>query len=217
MKKDAYFISLEGGEGTGKSTQITLLRDRLEKLGIEVISTREPGGCDSAELIRDFVLTGDTDRWTPMTEALLFTAARKEHTHRIIKPTLEQGKWVITDRYFDSTLAYQGGGHGLGIAKMRELTRLALDDFEPDMTIILDIDIETGLERAGNRLTETSSSEDRFERMGTPFHQTLRQAMLTIAEREPERCSVIDASGDIELVHARIWSAVAQRFELQDG
>ena len=130
MKDKAYFISLEGGEGTGKSTQITLLTDRLKKLGIASVTTREPGGCDSAELIRDFVLKGDTDRWTPMTEALLFTAARKEHTDRVILPALAEGVWVVTDRYFDSTLAYQGGGHGLGISKMRDLTRLALEDFE---------------------------------------------------------------------------------------
>ncbi len=214
MSKKAYFISLEGGEGTGKSTQITLLTDRLKKLGIDTVSTREPGGCDSAELIRDFVLTGETDRWTPMTEALLFTAARKEHTHRIIKPALKEGKWVVTDRYFDSTLAYQGGGHGLGISKMRELTRLALDDFEPDLTLILDIDITIGLNRAGTRLKEAASSEDRFERMGTPFHQTLRKALLTIAEREPERCCIIDAAGDIETVQQRIWDAVSKRFEL---
>ncbi len=217
MASQSHFISLEGGEGTGKSTQIILLTERLKKLGIDVISTREPGGCESAELIRDFVLTGDTDRWTPMTEALLFTAARKEHTQRVIIPALSEGKWVITDRYFDSTLAYQGGGHGLGIAKMRELTRLALDDFEPDLTIILDIDIDIGLERAGNRLTATSSSEDRFERMGTAFHQTLRKAMLTIAEREPARCRVIDAAGEVNDVHERIWSAVSTRFELPDA
>ena len=214
MTDKAYFISLEGGEGTGKSTQITLLTEHLQNLGIDTVTTREPGGCDSAELIRDFVLTGDTDRWTPMTEALLFTAARKEHTDRVIKPSLEAGKWVVTDRYFDSTLAYQGGGHGLGIAKMRELTRLALDNFEPDLTIILDIDIDTGLHRAGTRLRETSSSEDRFERMGSPFHETLRQAMLTIAEREPERCIVIDATGDIETVQKRIWDAVSKKFGL---
>lgn len=216
MSTHAHFISLEGGEGTGKSTQITLLTDRLKKHGIDIVTTREPGGCDSAELIRDFVLKGDTDRWTPMTEALLFTAARKEHTERVILPALKSGVWVVTDRYFDSTLAYQGGGHNLGIAKMRELTRLALDDFEPELTVILDIDVEVGLRRANNRELETSSGEDRFERMGTPFHETLRQTLLTVAEREPERCIVVDATGDIETVHGRIWDAVANRFGLSN-
>jgi len=214
------FISFEGGEGVGKSTQVKLLRDRLEARGFKVLLTREPGGSPGAEKIRELLLTGDVDKWTPMTEALLFYAARAEHLAKTVLPALEKGIWVITDRYADSTYAYQGAGHGLGKDKLDALHQVATGGIWPDMTLILDTDVRQGLERATARETAIvceNSREDRFERMEKAFHEDLRVEFLKIAERNPERCRLIDAKGSVDQVAAKIWSQVSEYFGFDHG
>lgn len=195
------FITFEGGEGTGKSTQVRHLAERLESRGIEVLVTREPGGTPSAEAIRSMLVTGATDRWLPITEALMHTAARAEHVTRSILPALERGIWVLSDRFVDSSRAYQGVGQGLGVPLIDELTQLAIGDFMPDLTFVLDLPVEAALPRAQKR----HGNEDRYERMGLEFHENLRKAFLDIARRDPDRCRVIDASPPIEVVAARLW------------
>jgi dTMP kinase len=211
MNQKSLFISFEGGEGAGKSTQIRLLSDWLENQGVDHVLTREPGGCEGAELIRELVLKGSTDRWEPMTEALLITAARTEHVEKVIKPTLASGKWVLCDRFFDSTIAYQGAGHGLGMEKMRDLQVSSFGSIKPDITFLLDIPIVDGLARAQARedtKAAQSDKEDRFERMGTPFHETLSLAFKTLAVQEPERFSVIDAGDSIENIQQQIRNVI---------
>jgi dTMP kinase len=204
------FITLEGGEGAGKSTQLRRLADTLAARGIDVLTTREPGGSKGAEEIRALLVSGDTGRWGPVTEALLHSAARRDHLERTVWPALEAGRWVVCDRFFDSTMAYQGYGLGLGRERIAALQALALDGFRPDLTLILDIDVRTGLRRAAVR----AGGEDRYERMDVGFHERLRHGFLDIAEREPERCAVIDADADLDHVQARVWNAVAARLGL---
>ena len=211
------FITLEGGEGAGKSTQIRLLADRLEQAGIAVRTTREPGGAPGSELIRDLIVKGAVDRWTPMTEALLITAARAEHVARLIRPALDQGQWVLCDRFFDSTVAYQGAARGLGMTEMTQLQQLALGSFAPDLTLILDLPVDVGLARAVRREAGRTDGEDRFERMGQDFHSRLRRAYLEIAGQETARCQVIDADRDIGAIHGDIWKSVANRMDVTDG
>lgn len=208
------FISFEGGEGVGKSTQVMLLRDHLTAEGYEVVVTREPGGTTGAEEIRQLLLSGDTDKWLPMTEVLLFYAARVDHIERVIKPALEAGKWVISDRYADSSFAYQGAGHGLTQDTLKELHHIATRDFWPDLTLVLDADVDHGLSRATEREAAVAANnrEDRFENMAHDFHQRLRQAFLDIAAANPVRCRVISATGSISDVAPRIWQAV-QNFD----
>lgn len=213
-KEPSRFITLEGGEGAGKSTQIKLLNDWLNELGINTCLTREPGGCPEAEQIRDLVLKGATDRWTSMTEALLMTASRAEHVERKVKPALSGGDWVICDRFFDSSIAYQGAGRGLGMERVKDLQTLALGEFQPDLTIILDLPVEVGLSRAIARESEKSDMEDRFERMDLSFHETLRNAYLTIAAQEPQRCAVLDADTSPEALHKHIKDTVVSKFGL---
>lgn len=201
------FITFEGGEGAGKSTQISLLADALGGQGLETLRTREPGGVPGAEEIRGLLVKGDVNRWTPMTEALLNYAARREHLDKAILPALDAGRWVICDRFADSTMAYQGYGHGLGSAVIDQLHALAAGDVKPDLTLILDIPVEQGLGRAN----DGSGGEDRFERMDTSFHERLRQGFLDIAAREPDRCAVIDATADIDTVAAQVRQAVRER------
>ncbi|WP_264656852.1 dTMP kinase [Azospirillum canadense] len=201
------FITLEGGEGAGKSTQIRLLADALAACGKEVVVTREPGGSKGAEEIRALLVSGETGRWGPVTEALLHTAARRDHLERTVWPALDAGRWVICDRFFDSTMAYQGYGLGLGRDLVGALQSTALGDFRPDLTLILDLPVEVGLSRAIGR----RGGEDRYERMDIDFHRRLRDGFLDIAAREPERCAVIDASHPIESVQASILDAVTRR------
>lgn len=203
--KPGRFISFEGGEGTGKTTQIRLLADRLRQNGIDVLTTREPGGTPSAELIRGLLVSGETDRWLPVTEAYLHAAARVEHVTRLIRPKLQSGAWVLSDRFYDSSRAYQGMGQGLGLELIDQLARLSIGTFKPDLTIVLDLPVEIGLPRANLR---SGGGEDRYERMGTVFHEKLRTAFLEIASAEPERCHVIDARPDIETVSDAIWADV---------
>ena len=201
------FITLEGGEGAGKSTQIRLLADALAACGKDVVMTREPGGSKGAEEIRALLVSGETGRWGPVTEALLHTAARRDHLERTVWPALDAGSWVICDRFFDSTMAYQGYGLGLGRDLIGTLQITALGDFRPDLTLILDLPVEAGLARANAR----RGGEDRYERMNLDFHRRLRDGFLDIARREPDRCAVIDAAHPVETVQAAILDAVTRR------
>lgn len=201
------FITFEGGEGTGKSTQLKLLAEALAQAGMDVVTTREPGGSKGAEVIRALLVTGETDRWDAETEALLHTAARRDHLARTVWPALERGAWVISDRFADSTLAYQGYGHGLALDFIRSLTTLAIGGFAPDLTLILDLPVEEGLRRAVGR----GGAEDRYERMDTGFHDRLRRGFLDIAAREPGRCAVIDATEDCQAVHQAVLRTVKSR------
>lgn len=204
------FITLEGGEGAGKSTQITLLKDALEAAGHTVLTTREPGGSPGGEEIRNLLVNGDTHRWEPLSEALLNYAARHEHLCKVIEPALKEGTWVICDRFADSTMAYQGYGHGMDRETIRRLHRLIVGDMAPDLTLILDMPVETGLRRANSR----GEGEDRYERMGLEFHNRLRDGFLEIAKKDPMRCEVIDATGDIGAVAMAIHDVVASKLGL---
>lgn len=201
------FITLEGGEGAGKSTQIPLLADALRGAGLNVHTTREPGGSPGAEEIRKLLVNGDTARWDAMSEALLHFAARRDHVEKVIRPKLEAGAWVLCDRFADSTMAYQGYAQGLGRAAVESLYDLTLGKFAPDLTLILDLPVEVGLKRAAAR----HAGEDRYERLGTDFHQKLRIAFQEIAAKESGRCVLIDAAGSAEAVQAALRAAVTAR------
>ncbi|MFN4277475.1 MAG: dTMP kinase [Ferrovibrio sp.] len=214
------FITLEGGEGAGKSTQIRLLADRLAERGIETLLTREPGGTAGAEAIRSLLVTGDPERWDAMTETLLHYAARRAHVEKTVKPALRRGVWVISDRFADSTMAYQGYAGAVGREAVAALHRLVLDDFAPDLTLVLDLPVETGLARAkqrmqGQNVQGLAAAEDRYERMGREFHEKLRGAFRDIAAREPQRCRLIDADRDVESVAVALWQAVVAQFSLK--
>lgn len=202
------FISLEGGEGSGKSTQCKLLAEWLRGLGHDVVLTREPGGTPGAEEIRALLVQGEAGRWEPMTEALLHFAARRDHVGKVIRPALGRGAWVVSDRFFDSTLAYQGYGHGLGAAPIALLRKLVLDDFAPGLTLLLDLPIEVGLERAGRR----RSADARYESMGEAFHRRVRDGFHAIAAAEPERVAVIDATRPLEAVADAVREQVRRHF-----
>lgn len=201
------FITFEGGEGAGKSTQVRLLAEALRQRGLGVVATREPGGSVGAEAIHTLLVEGAADRWDGVTEALLHNAARRDHLVRTVWPALERGEWVISDRFADSTLAYQGYGHGLAPALLEGLAAAATGGFRPDLTLILDLPVPEGLRRAGGR----GGAEDRYERMGQDFHQRLRQGFLAIAALEPGRCAIIDATQTVDAVHEAVLSAVAAR------
>jgi dTMP kinase len=201
------FITFEGGEGAGKSTQVELMAAALAGSGLEVLQTREPGGSPGAEQIRELLIHGDVERWDPWSEALLHFAARREHLQKTVLPALDKGTWVVSDRFSDSTMAYQGYGHGLGRGAIEQLYAMVVGTFRPDLTLILDVDIEQGLARAAKR----AGGGDRYERMDRGFHERLRQGFREIAAREPGRCVVIDAAGDPAAVHATIWQKVTRR------
>lgn len=206
------FITLEGGEGAGKSTQLRRLATRLRSAGVEVVETREPGGTPGAEAIRAVLVRGDTGRWRADTEALLHYAARVEHVAAVIRPALAHGAWVLCDRFADSTMAYQGHGHRLGPEYIRRLHALVLGDFAPDLTIILDLPVPEGLARAGTR-----GGEDRYERMDGGFHERLRAGFHAVAEAEPERCALLDAGRDVETVAEDIWTTLSARLTLPNA
>lgn len=201
------FITLEGGEGAGKTTQIRRLGERLKGSGIAVTATREPGGSPGAEAIRSLLVTGATDRWDAMTEALLLAAARRDHVLRTIRPALERGDWVVSDRFADSTRAYQGAGLGVPEAAIESTIALATDGLSPDLTIILDLPVADGLARAGLR----PDAAQRYERMSLALHERIRGRFLAIAQAEPARCIVVDARGDEAAVAGRIEAAVTER------
>lgn len=206
------FITFEGGEGAGKSTQIRLLAQALEARGQRVVTTREPGGAPGAEAVRALLVTGDTGRWDPVAETLLHYAARRDHLIRTVRPALDAGAWVLSDRFNDSTLAYQGFGQGMARCDLDALYALVAKGLRPDMTFILDLPVAVGLARAGHRNGPAATgNEDRYERMGTDFHDRLRAGFLSIAAAEPDRCAVIDATGGVEAVHAAILAALDAR------
>jgi dTMP kinase len=194
------FITFEGGEGSGKSTQIKRLDAALRSQGHAVLVTREPGGSPGAEAIRALLVTGEPDRWDGVTEALLHYAARRDHVERVVKLALAEGKIVLCDRFADSTIAYQGYGHGLGKDFIANLHALTLGNFKPHLTLILDVPVEQGLGRANSR----GDGERRYEDMDVAFHQRLRDGFLNIAQAEPERCKVIDGSGSEDAVAGEV-------------
>ena len=203
------FITFEGGEGAGKSTQVKRLAERLAVGGREVITTREPGGSPGAESIRDLVLRGDADRWSPVTETLLMYAARRDHVERVIRPALARGAWVVCDRFADSTRAYQGAAGGTDPALIAALETYILEDVRPDLTLVFDLSPQTGLARAHAR----AGAEMRFESKGMAFHERLRDGFRAIAAAEPDRCAVIDAEAAMDAVEAAVWSAVEGRLD----
>ena len=207
MAGRAKFITLEGGEGAGKSTQARLLKQRLEDRGHRVRLTREPGGSPGAEEIRRLLVEGEPDRWTPLSETLLFLAARADHIDRIIRPVLDAGEWVICDRFSDSTFVYQGVARGLGIEKVRAMQKQALGAFEPDLTLLIDLDPAAGLARAKARDVTAS----RFERFDLDFHAKLRAAFRALAAEEPQRCAMVDGGQTPEQVSRAIWQVTEQR------
>jgi dTMP kinase len=193
-----FFISFEGGEGSGKTTQIKLLANWIQSVWRgKVTQTREPGGTHGAELIRQLLVTGDKERWDSVTEALLMTASRRDNLMRVIKPALDDGDAVITDRFFDSTSVYQGLVGGVAPEIITALNTLCLDHISPDITILLDIDPELGLKRS----TRVENAETRFEDMGLEFHQRVRKAYLELAQSNPDRFIVIDASRNEKAIH----------------
>jgi dTMP kinase len=206
------FITLEGGEGAGKSTQQRRLAARLVAAGLTVVATREPGGSPRAEEIRALVLSGAAERLGPTAEALLFAAARADHLDKTIRPALARGDWVVCDRFADSTRAYQGAAGGIDPHVVQALERIVVGDTRPDLTLVLDLPVETGLARAHAR--RGSGGVDRFEGEPRAFHDALRRAFTAIAAREPERCVLIDASAAEDDVAAVVWTAVACRLGL---
>jgi dTMP kinase len=208
------FITFEGGEGSGKSTQLARLAALLSAQGLSVVSTREPGGCPAAEDIRQLLVTGETGRWDPLSEALLHYTARRAHLLETVLPALAKGHWVLSDRFSDSTLAYQGYGRGLGRTTIEQVAAAALGDqapeaIRPDLTLILDLPVAVGLARAGGR----ADSETRYERLAVDFHERVREAFRDIAAAEPERCVLIDAEGEAEAVGRIIEGVVAARLQ----
>jgi dTMP kinase len=208
LEPRARFITLEGGEGTGKSTQVKLLVAWLRERSIEVVQTREPGGASGAERIRDILVTGSADRWTPLTETLLHYAARADHLDRTVRPALALGRWVVCDRFADSTTAYQGHGHGVPLGFIESLYRSVVGDTTPDLTLLLDLPVEDGLRRAAQR----AGHENRYEQMTVDFHERLRAAFLAIAQADWQRCVLIDASRSVDDVQAAIRAEVQRRF-----
>ena len=212
MAEDARgrFITLEGGEGAGKSTQCRRLAAALEAAGKTVVLTREPGGSEGAEAIRRLLVEGETARWDGIAELLMLYAARRDHVEKTIEPALRRGDWVVCDRFADSTMAYQGYGFELGREPVETVHAVALGALAPDLTLILDIAVEDGLARAGRRDAAQDAS-NRYERMDRGFHERLRQGFLDIARREPERCILIDADRDESSVAAAIRTALVER------
>jgi dTMP kinase len=203
------FITLEGGEGAGKSVQARRLAARLGEVGLGVVVTREPGGSPGAEALREVILSGGAARYGAVGEAILFSAARIDHIDATIAPALKRGDWVVCDRFLDSTRAYQGAGGRLDAALVASLERVAVGACRPDLTLVLDLPVAEGLARAAARRGEAAA--DRFEGEGLAFHETLRRAFLAIVEAEPERCVLIDARPSEGDVAATIWAAVRAR------
>ncbi len=201
------FITFEGGEGTGKTTQASRLAAALERSGLEVVRTYEPGGVIGAQDIRRLLVEGDPARWDGLTEVLLNYAARWEHLRAVILPALKAGKWVVCDRFSDSTMAYQGYGHGVGRDLIRQIHAIVVGETIPDLTLVFDLPAPIGLERAAAR----NDDQDRYERMGVAFHERLKTGFLEIARAEPSRCAVIDALGDIKAVEGRVFTVVSER------
>jgi dTMP kinase len=204
------FISFEGGEGSGKSTQIKMLAERLAAAKLRTIVTREPGGSPGAEIIRHVVLSGMGKLLGPDAETLLFAAARDDHVRTVIQPALNQGTWVLCDRFSDSTRVYQGRLGQVSPTVLNPMQRVTIGDLKPDLTVILDVPVEVGMQRAAVR--RGTGAPDRFEAEDLKFHQELRDAYRQIAVDEPQRCVLIDATADAGTVAASVWSALRNRF-----
>ncbi len=202
------FITLEGGEGVGKSTQIRRLAEALMQRGIDVVTTREPGGTEGAEAIRGLLMSGGQDRWNDATEALLFAAARADHVDKLIRPSVTAGKWILCDRFVDSTRAYQGGAGGISDADILDLHRVGSGGLLPDRTIVLDLPVEEGARRAAARSAET----DRMGAKGADYYNRVAARFRDLAAKEPERFRIIDASGTLDDVTMRILDALADLF-----
>jgi dTMP kinase len=202
-----HFITFEGGEGSGKSTQIRRLAERLTAAGRDVLVTREPGGTPEAEAVRSLLVSGDVARWTPKSEALLNYAAREQHLEQVIRPALAAGRTVLCDRFMDSTRAYQGYAGGCEASFIDALEHAVVGRTRPNLTLIFDIDPALGLNRARTR--GDAVAEDRYERKGLAFHTSLREGFLDILRRSPERCRLVDASEDVEQVARNVWSIVS--------
>lgn len=207
------FITFEGGEGAGKSTQIVLLAETLRARGLDVLTTREPGGSPGADAIRALLVTGEPGRWDAVSEAMLVSAARRDHVARAIAPALRAGRWVLCDRFTDSTAAYQGAAQGVPAGLIDALAAAATDGLKPDLTLLLDIDPTTGLARARPR----GHGETRFERFDAGFHERVRAGFLALADAEPRRVVRIDAARAVETVAADIRAAVDARFAARAG
>src|SRR4051812_34107716 len=210
----ARFITFEGGEGVGKSTQVKRLVAALGQRSIEAVRTREPGGTPQAEAVRAFILQGRSEAWGPGAEAVLFAAARLDHVNRLIAPSLEGGRWVISDRFSDSTRAYQGLTGGVDTKLIDALEVLALNGHTPDLTVVLDMDPELAFRRVLERETEPVLAEtgDRFEKEDLDWHKRLREAFLEIARKHPARCVVIPANQSEDALHEEIWDLLTRRF-----
>jgi dTMP kinase len=204
------FITFEGGEGSGKSTQIKTLAQRLDAAKLRAIVTREPGGSPGAEIIRHLVLSGMGKLLGAEAETLLFAAARDDHVRTVIQPALNQGVWVLCDRFSDSTRVYQGRLGKVSSELLNAMERVTIGNLKPDLTVILDVPVEIGMARAAAR--RGSGAPDRFEAEDVRFHQELRDAYRQIAAAEPKRCVLIDATDNADTVAANVWSAVRERF-----
>ena len=213
-KAAARFITFEGGEGVGKSTQVKRLLVRLNRMDIEAVRTREPGGTPKAEAVRAFILQGRSESWGAGAEAVLFAAARYDHVSSLIAPSLDSGKWVISDRFHDSTRAYQGLTGGVDDKLIRGLETLALDGHQPDITFILDMDPAVAFARVNSREIEKAlaATGDRFEKEDLEWHRRLRQSFLAIAKANPERCVVLPAGQSEDALEQEIWDTLIRRF-----
>jgi dTMP kinase len=209
------FISFEGGEGSGKSTQIRKLAEHLEAARLRVVVTREPGGSPGAEIIRHLLLSGIGKLLGADAETLLFAAARDDHVRTVILPALAQGSWVLSDRFSDSTRVYQGKLGKVAPGLLNAMQRVTIGDLKPDLTIILDVPVEVGLKRAAVR--RGNAAPDRFESEDVQFHQRLREAYSELASAEPARCVLIDATGDPNTVAASVWAALRERLAAASG
>ncbi|MCC2665127.1 MAG: tmk [Geminicoccaceae bacterium] len=209
MTARGRLITFEGGEGAGKSTQVARLAASLRAAGLEVVATREPGGTPGGEAIRGLLVEGPPGRWSPLTETLLLLAARHDHVRRVIEPAMAAGRWVLCDRFTDSTRVYQGIAGAVGLGLVDELHRRILGDLQPDLTLVLDLPGPVGLARR-----RASSGENRFERMPEDYHERVRAGFLAIARDAPGRCVVIDATHSEETVGRRIRAVVDARFGL---
>ena len=212
MTERGRLITFEGGEGAGKSTQIRRLAAGLAEAGVDVVTTREPGGTEGAEAIRNLVTEGSAERWSPLTETLLFLAARQDHVERLIEPALAAGRWVLCDRFIDSTRVYQGLAGTLGLDLIDRLHGVIFDRIKPDLTLLLDLPVEVGLGRR-----RAAGDANRFERKVTDFHQAVRAGFLELAACEAERFAVIDATPAEDEVAAAITAAVAGRLRVKAG
>jgi dTMP kinase len=213
-----FFITFEGIEGCGKTTQLRLLKERLQAAGEQVTSTREPGGCPIADQMRAILLDADNSAITPLSELLLYAAARAQHVQEVIAPALDRGEVVLCDRFTDATIAYQGHGRGLDLGTIAELNRLATGGVEPQLTLLIDCPVEIGLGRALARIEAGSGArEERFELESFRFHERVRQGYLGLADAFPERFVVIDGSGGVEETRSLVAAALATRISNRPG